>query len=33
MSNLALPISDGPMGNSGHNGCDIWMIRPLYNLP
>lgn len=19
----------GPMGNSGHNGCDIWMIRPL----
>jgi putative acetyltransferase len=20
---------DGPMGNSGHNGCDIWMIRTL----
>ena len=20
---------NGPMGNSGHNGCDIWMIRPL----
>ena len=20
---------DGPMGNSGHNGCDIWMIRKL----
>ena len=19
----------GPMGNSGHNGCDIWMIREL----
>lgn len=19
----------GPMGNSGHNGCDIWMIRKL----
>ncbi len=19
----------GPMGNSGHNGCDIWMIRDL----
>lgn len=19
----------GPMGNSGHNGCDIWMIRQL----
>lgn len=20
---------DGPMGNSGHNGCDIWMIRNI----
>ncbi len=20
---------DAPMGNSGHNGCDIWMIRDL----
>ncbi|NCT94821.1 MAG: GNAT family N-acetyltransferase [Chitinophagaceae bacterium] len=20
---------DGPMGNSGHNGCDIWMIIDL----
>lgn len=20
---------NGPMGNSGHNGCDIWMILPL----
>ncbi len=20
---------DGPMGNSGHNGCDIWMFRKL----
>jgi putative acetyltransferase len=20
---------DGPMGNSGHNSCDIWMIRTL----
>ncbi len=20
---------DGPMGNSGHNGCDIWMIKPI----
>lgn len=20
---------DGPMGNSGHNGCDIWMIKEL----
>jgi putative acetyltransferase len=20
---------DKPMGNSGHNGCDIWMIKPL----
>lgn len=20
---------DKPMGNSGHNGCDIWMIRDL----
>lgn len=19
----------GPMGNSGHNGCDIWMLRQL----
>lgn len=19
----------GPMGNSGHNGCDIWMLRKL----
>jgi putative acetyltransferase len=19
----------GPMGNSGHNGCDIWMIKPI----
>lgn len=19
----------GPMGNSGHNGCDIWMLRTL----
>lgn len=19
----------GPMGNSGHNGCDIWMIRDI----
>jgi putative acetyltransferase len=19
----------GPMGNSGHNGCDIWMIKTL----
>jgi putative acetyltransferase len=21
----------GPMGNSGHFGCDIWMIKELYN--
>ncbi|MBX9781421.1 MAG: GNAT family N-acetyltransferase [Chitinophagaceae bacterium] len=20
---------NGPMGNSGHNGCDIWMLREL----
>lgn len=20
---------DGPMGNSGHNGCDIWMIKHI----
>lgn len=20
---------DGPMGNSGHNGCDIWMIKNI----
>lgn len=20
---------DGPMGNSGHNGCDIWMLRNI----
>lgn len=20
---------DGPMGNSGHNGCDIWMIKKI----
>ncbi|MEO0066043.1 MAG: hypothetical protein RI983_1369 [Bacteroidota bacterium] len=20
---------EGPMGNSGHNGCDIWMLRKL----
>jgi putative acetyltransferase len=20
---------DGPMGNSGHNGCDIWMLRDI----
>lgn len=20
---------DGPMGNSGHNGCDIWMLKEL----
>lgn len=20
---------DGPMGNSGHNGCDIWMLRHI----
>jgi putative acetyltransferase len=20
---------NGPMGNSGHNGCDIWMIKQL----
>ncbi|MES2003304.1 MAG: GNAT family N-acetyltransferase [Bacteroidota bacterium] len=20
---------DGPMGNSGHNGCDIWMLKTL----
>ncbi len=20
---------NGPMGNSGHNGCDIWMLRTL----
>ncbi|MBL0883525.1 MAG: GNAT family N-acetyltransferase [Chitinophagaceae bacterium] len=20
---------DGPMGNSGHNGCDIWMIKHM----
>lgn len=20
---------DGPMGNSGHNGCDIWMLKKL----
>ena len=20
---------DGPMGNSGHNGCEIWMIRNI----
>ena len=20
---------DGPMGNSGHNGCDIWMLKAL----
>jgi putative acetyltransferase len=19
----------GPMGNSGHNGCDIWMIKEI----
>lgn len=21
----------GPMGNSGHNGCDIWMIKKVNN--
>lgn len=20
---------DGPLGNSGHNGCDIWMLKKL----
>jgi putative acetyltransferase len=20
---------NGPMGNSGHNGCDIWMLRNI----
>jgi putative acetyltransferase len=20
---------DGPLGNSGHDGCDIWMLKEL----
>lgn len=23
----------GPLGNSGHTGCKIWMIKELYGLP
>lgn len=26
---LGFTYLSGPMGNSGHNGCDIWMIRKV----
>ncbi|MEP7142589.1 MAG: GNAT family N-acetyltransferase [Ferruginibacter sp.] len=26
---LGFTYLDGPLGNSGHNGCDIWMIKVL----
>jgi putative acetyltransferase len=37
--NIAVPMYekfgftylDGPLGNSGHDGCGIWMIKNLYN--
>ncbi len=26
---LGFTYLDGPLGNSGHTGCDIWMLKEL----